>query len=100
MSKKKPGPPPSPAPTLGQRLRALRQAKGLAQWEVVEDVVARLGIGKGRGFSASYLSKIEKDRLPDPPSASVLSALAEVLGAYRDIQDELLALARKIPEDI
>ena len=77
----------SPAPAFGERIRELRAAKSLTQRELAEAVALRT-IGYGRGFSFTYLSKIE-NRLRRPSKVAIYQ-LAKVLGA--DV-DELLGLA-------
>jgi len=66
----------------------------LTQRELAEAVALRT-LGYGRGFSATYLSKIE-NRL-GRPSALVIAQLAHVLGVEAD---ELLALAGRISNDV
>ena len=70
----------------GTRLRELRVQAHLTQRELAEKI----------GVDFSYLSKMENGVLP-PPSEKVLLKLAEALGAD---EDELFALAGKIPNDI
>lgn len=69
----------------GSRLRQLRVGK-FNQRELAEKV----------GVDFTYLSKIENGKMP-PPSEEVIIKLANELGADAD---ELLQLARKVPEDI
>ncbi len=73
----------------GQRVRQLRQAKGLT----LRDLAPRVGIG------FTYLSKVENGRLDfgDYPSEELIVRIAEALDADAD---ELLLLAEKIPEAI
>ena len=83
-------------PTFGSHVRALRQAKGLTQMKVAAAVDARLAADGRRGFDMTYLSKIEKGRMP-PPSTLAIVHLAAVLETP---SDELLALAEKAPLDL
>ena len=70
----------------GQRVRALRQEKGLSQ----RALAAKLSV------NFTYLSKIENERLDfgDYPSEELICKLARALDVD---QDELLILAKKIP---
>lgn len=69
----------------GTRLRQLRIGK-FNQRALADKV----------GIDFTYLSKIENGKMP-PPSEEVIVRLANELGA--DV-DELLQLAKKVPEDI
>jgi len=73
----------------GDRVRQLRQAKGLGQRALAKMV----------GISLTYVSKIENHRLDfgDYPSTDVILRIAAALEAD---EDELLVLAKKIPERI
>ncbi len=73
----------------GDRVRQLRQAKGLGQRALAKMV----------GISLTYVSKIENHRLDfgDYPSTDVILRIAAALEAN---EDELLILAKKIPERI
>lgn len=82
--------------TFGQHLRELRQSKNLSQRDLAEQVATRLKGEDGRGFTFTYLSKIENDRLP-PPSAAAIRQLAAVLESNAD---DLMALAGKPPLDL
>jgi transcriptional regulator with XRE-family HTH domain len=75
--------------TFGQRLRDLRKGKGLSQ-RALGDMV---------GINFTYLSKIENEKLDFAqfPSEDLIRKLAAALEA--DV-DELLLLAKKIPEQI
>jgi len=75
--------------TFGERLRDLRKAKGLSQ-RALGDIV---------GVNFTYVSKIENEKLDFAqfPSEDLIRKLAEALGA--DV-DELLLLAKKIPDQI
>jgi len=75
--------------TFGQRLRDIRKAKGLSQRALAEIVE----------INFTYLSKIENKKLDFAqfPSEPLIRSLAAALGA--DV-DELLLLAKKIPEQI
>ncbi len=79
--------------TFGHQLRALRQARGLTQQALADQVVACRKAADGRGFDVTYLSKLENDRMP-PPSAHAIRALARVLETS---SEDLLALAGKAP---
>jgi transcriptional regulator with XRE-family HTH domain len=73
----------------GEKIRELRKAKNLGQRALAEQV----------GISFTYLSKIENEKLDfgDYPSEELIRKLAEALNHDAD---ELLLLAKKIPEDI
>ena len=75
--------------TFGERLRDLRKAKGLSQ-RALGDIV---------GVNFTYISKIENEKLDFAqfPSEDLIRKLAEALDA--DV-DELLLLAKKIPDQI
>lgn len=71
--------------TLGDRLQAARQAKGLSQ-SAIADLV---------GITKSYISKLEGDRTGYPPKKAVLAALAHHL----DVDpSELLYLSGRITD--
>ncbi len=73
----------------GQRVRELRQQKGLTLRELAPQV----------GVGYSYLSKVERSRLDfgDSPSESLIHRLAE---AHEGDEEELLLLAHRIPNKI
>ena len=73
----------------GQKIRELRKSQNLTQKE--------LGDLVGVGFA--YLSKVENERLDfgDYPSEDLIRRLAAALGSD---EDELMLLAKKIPEHI
>jgi transcriptional regulator with XRE-family HTH domain len=73
----------------GERLRELREQRGLTQKELAELLEV----------SPSYVNKVERERLHfgDYPSAKFIHKLADELDAD---EDELLLLADKVPEDI
>ena len=73
----------------GERVRALRAAKGYSQ----------RGLAQLVGVSFAYVSKVESGKLDfgDYPSADLIRRLATALDAE---EDELLLLAEKIPEAI
>lgn len=73
----------------GQKIRELRNAKGLNQRELGDLV----------GVSFTYISKVENEKLDfgDYPSEALIHRLADALGAD---EDELLLLAEKIPQRI
>ena len=73
----------------GEKIRELRKAKLLGQ-RALADMV---------GVSFTYVSKVENEKLDfgDYPSEDLIRRLAEALDADAD---ELLLLAKKIPEEI
>ena len=73
----------------GQRVRALRQERGLSQ----RALASKLGV------NFTYLSKIENERLDfgEFPSEDLICRIAVALEVDGD---ELLLLAKKIPEHI
>ena len=73
----------------GNRLRAMRTAKGLSQ----------RALGERVGVSFTYISKVENGKLDfgDYPSEDLIRRLATALDAD---EEELLLLAEKIPEAI
>jgi transcriptional regulator with XRE-family HTH domain len=73
----------------GKRVRELRSARHLSQ----------RGLGQRIGVSFTYVSKIENGKLDfgDFPSEELIRKIAAALDAD---EDELLLLARKIPEHI
>jgi HTH-type transcriptional regulator, competence development regulator len=75
--------------TFGQRLRDLRKVRNVSQKALAEAV----------GVNFTYLSKIENERLDFAqfPSEELIRKLAAALEAD---EDELLLLARKLPEAI
>ena len=75
--------------TIGERIRELRKSRNLTQRELAAKV----------GINFTYLSKIENDRLEadQTPREDTLNSIAQALAA--DV-DELLLLARKIPDSI
>ncbi len=76
-------------PTFGQKVRELRQAKGLNQ----RALAAKIGV------NFTYVSRIENENLDFGlyPSEALIVRLAEALDAD---EDELLVLAKKIPGSI
>jgi transcriptional regulator with XRE-family HTH domain len=72
-----------------EKLRELRHAKSLSQRALASKV----------GVNFTYLSKIENEKLDfaEFPSAEMISKLARALDAD---EDELLLLAKKIPEPL
>jgi transcriptional regulator with XRE-family HTH domain len=78
-----------PAKTFGQRVRELRRAKNLGQRALAAKV----------GVSFTYVSRIENENLDfgPYPSDALIGKLAAALEAD---EDELLILAKKIPEGI
>jgi len=75
--------------TFGQRVRELRQAKGLTQRD----------LAKKAGISYAYVSKLETGSM-SPPRHKVIRTLAKILGATDRETDELFGLAGKIPHDL
>jgi PAS domain S-box-containing protein len=75
--------------TFGQRIRELRQAKGLTQRD----------LAKKAGISYAYVSKLETGTM-SPPRHKVIATLARILGASDRETDELFGLAGKIPHDL
>lgn len=73
----------------GERIRDLRKAKNLGQRALADKV----------GVSFTYISKVENSKLDfgDYPSEELIHKLAKALGADTD---ELLLLAKKIPDEI
>jgi transcriptional regulator with XRE-family HTH domain len=53
------------------------------------------------GIDVTYLSKIENGRMA-PPSAEAIRRMAEALAGPDDpaLEDELLVLAKRVPEDV
>ena len=74
-------------PTIGRRIRGIRNSLQLTQQELSDRV----------GINATYLSRIENDRLDgdQTPREETVQKIADALGA--DAQP-LLLLARRIPE--
>jgi len=75
--------------TFGQRLRELREAKGMSQRELAQKTA----------ISFAYVSRLETGVRP-PPKEEVILALARVLGANDADTDELFGLAGKMPSDL
>ena len=75
--------------TFGERVRELRTAKSLTQRQLAGKI----------GINFTYLSKIENDKLEQDqfPKEDTIKKLASTL--HGDL-DELLLLARRIPEQI
>jgi transcriptional regulator with XRE-family HTH domain len=75
--------------SFGDRIRAIRTAKGFSQ----------RALGERVGVSFTYISKVENGKLDfgDYPSEDLIRRLAAALGAD---EEELLLLAEKIPEPI
>jgi len=85
------------ADSFGKRIRFHRQQLLLTQRGLADRVQEGLRKGdKIKGFTFSYLSKIENDKLPSP-SLPVILELAVVLGLGPDEFDELLKLAGRPP---
>jgi PAS domain S-box-containing protein len=75
--------------TFGERVRELRQAKGLTQRD----------LAKKAGISYAYISKLETGSM-SPPRHKVIQTLAKILGASDKEADDLFGLAGKIPHDL
>jgi len=75
--------------TFGQRLRELRQAKGMTQGELAQKTA----------ISSTYVSKLETG-VVSPPRQKIILALVKALGVDESEQDELFGLARKMPPDL
>lgn len=73
--------------TVGQRIREIRKQRNLTQRELAERV----------GINFTYLSRVENDRLDDEqtPREETLTKIAKALSTDAD---ELLLLARRIPD--
>ena len=73
--------------TVGKRIREIRKARNLTQRQLAEKV----------GINFTYLSRVENDRLDDDqtPREDTLQKIAEALETDAD---ELLLLARRIPD--
>jgi HTH-type transcriptional regulator, competence development regulator len=74
-------------PQFGSHVRKLRKAKGYS----LRELSAKVGVGH------SYLCRVENGRLNygDYPSESLIARLADV---FETDEEELLILARKIPD--
>jgi transcriptional regulator with XRE-family HTH domain len=72
---------------LGDRLKRMRSQRNLGLRETANKV----------GISATYLSRIENNLEPSPPSEEKIRRLAEVL---EDDFDELMRLADRLPSDV
>lgn len=73
--------------TVGKRIREIRKERNLTQRELAERV----------GINFTYLSRVENDRLDDDqtPREDTLQKIAKALNTDAD---ELLLLARRIPD--
>ena len=73
--------------TVGERIRQIRKDRNLTQRELAERV----------GINFTYLSRVENDRLDDDqtPREDTLQKIAKALNTDAD---ELLLLARRIPD--
>ena len=73
--------------TIGQRIREIRKSRNLTQRELADRV----------GINFTYLSRVENDRLDDEqtPREETLQRIAKAL---RTDPDELLLLAKRIPD--
>ncbi len=75
--------------TFGQRVRELRQARGLTQRE----------LARKAGISYAYVSKLETGSMT-PPRHKVIQSLARTLGATDVETDELFGMAGKLPQEL
>lgn len=73
--------------TIGQRIREIRKARNLTQRQLADQV----------GLNFTYLSRIENDRL-DADQTPREETLEKIAGALDTDLDELLLLARRIPD--
>jgi transcriptional regulator with XRE-family HTH domain len=73
--------------SLGQKLLALRQEQGLT----LRQLAAKAHISSG------YLSVLERDKAPTPPSEKLVFTLAKAL---QTDGDELMASSGRIAEDV
>ncbi len=73
--------------TIGQRIREIRKSRNLTQRELAERV----------GINFTYLSRVENDRLDDDQTPRE-ETLQRIASALRTDPDELLLLARRIPD--
>lgn len=73
----------------GQRLRELRQTKGMTQGELAQKAA----------ISSTYVSKLETGVI-SPPRQKVIMVLAKALAANEPDTDELFGLAKKMPPDL
>jgi HTH-type transcriptional regulator, competence development regulator len=73
--------------TFGERLRELRQKRGMTL----------RGLADATGLNFTYLSKIETGKVPYTPSVEKIRDLAEALGVD---SLELLQVAEKVPPEI
>jgi PAS domain S-box-containing protein len=75
--------------TFGQRLKDLRQAKGMPQGQLAQKAA----------ISCTYVSKLETG-VVSPPRLKIILALAKALDVNASDTDELFGLARKMPPDL
>ncbi|MCA9084412.1 MAG: helix-turn-helix transcriptional regulator [Planctomycetaceae bacterium] len=73
--------------TVGQRIREIRKLRNLTQRELAERV----------GINFTYLSRVENDRL-DADQTPREETLQKIAKALNTDADELLLLARRIPD--
>ncbi len=73
--------------TIGQRIREIRKSRNLTQRQLADQV----------GLNFTYLSRIENDRL-DADQTPREETLDKIAGALDTDLDELLLLARRIPD--
>ena len=73
--------------TIGQRIREIRKSRNLTQRELADRV----------GINFTYLSRVENDRLDDEQTPRE-ETLQRIASALQTDPDELLLLARRIPD--
>lgn len=73
--------------TVGKRIREIRKARNLTQRQLAEKV----------GINFTYLSRVENDRLDDDQTPRE-DTLQKIANALETDADELLLLARRIPD--
>ena len=73
--------------TVGQRIREIRKDRNLTQRELADRV----------GLNFTYLSRVENDRL-DADQTPREETLQKIAQALKTDPDELLLLARRIPD--
>lgn len=66
--------------TFGQRLRLVRQARGVNQTDLVKALEEKHGIEIGR----SYISTLEQSKVGKMPNGEVIAGLAKELGTTSD----------------
>ena len=75
----------------GDRIRALRRTRTMNQRTLADAV----------GIDVTYLSKIENGRMAPPSAETIRKMAAELAGPDEPgLEDELLVLANRVPEDV